>query len=289
MTTTIRVDSMTTKIESKSRETLRSANRVIIKAGTSIVANANGQPSLTRLGAIIEQISELVHNGTEVIFVSSGAVGMGKKLLRKQGRLNLSVKQLHTAQENSDSVETFGSRMDGQLAEPMGYSPSLSNLVNIDVDEEKVASLESQKQYDSACAAAGQFELMNFYSSLFSQCDLTASQILVTQADFGDKFRLKNLRYAVERLLSLGIIPIVNENDAVSGNIGPEQTFLDNDSLASICARNFGAEVLVILTDVGGVYDKPPSAPGAKLIKFYPGEVDGAIEIGEKSAQGEYM
>jgi len=276
---------------SKSRETLRCAKRVIIKAGTSIVANSNGQPSLTRLGAIVEQISELVQNGTEVIFVSSGAVGMGKKLLRKQGRLNLSVNELHKAQEKVDDMQSFGARMDDHLANSLSLnlksSPSLSDLLTIDDEEEKVASRESKKQYDSACAAAGQFELMNLYSSLFGQCDITASQILVTQADFQDEFRLKNLKYAVERLLSLGIIPIVNENDAVSANSGYTNSdiFSDNDSLASICARNFGAEVLVILTDVNGVYDKPPSAKNANLIKFYPNDSAG-IEIGDKSAQG---
>ena len=78
---------------SKSRETLCSAMRVIIKAGTSIVANSNGQPSLTRLAAMVEQISELVHNGTEVTFFSSGALGMGRKLLRNQGQMNLSVNE----------------------------------------------------------------------------------------------------------------------------------------------------------------------------------------------------
>jgi len=285
---------MATGTELKSRETLRAAKRVVIKAGTSIVANSHGQPSLTRLGAIVEQISELVHNGTEVIFVSSGAVGMGKKLLRKQGRLNLSVNELHKVQEKSDHKQSFGNRMDNHLARcespTLSTSTSMRDLVSVNVKEEKIASLESKKQYDSACAAAGQFELMNLYSSLFNQCDITPSQILVTQVDFQDKFRLKNLKYAMEKLLSLGIIPIVNENDAVSANSGytDKDTFSDNDSLASICARNFGAEVLIILTDVDGVYDKPPSMEDAKLIKFYPSDEDdgSTIEIGEKSAQG---
>jgi delta-1-pyrroline-5-carboxylate synthetase len=62
--------------EPRSRAALRMARRVLIKAGTSVVANDDGSPSLTRLGAIVEQIAELNNAGVEVIFVSSGAVGM---------------------------------------------------------------------------------------------------------------------------------------------------------------------------------------------------------------------
>ena len=62
--------------EPRSRAALRLARRVVVKAGTSVVANDDGSPSLTRLGAIVEQIAELNHAGVEVIFVSSGAVGM---------------------------------------------------------------------------------------------------------------------------------------------------------------------------------------------------------------------
>ena len=68
--------------EPRSRAALRMARRVVVKAGTSVVANADGSPSLRRLGAIVEQISELNHEGVEVVFVSSGAVGMGRNLLR---------------------------------------------------------------------------------------------------------------------------------------------------------------------------------------------------------------
>jgi glutamate 5-kinase len=63
-------------VEPKSRMALRMARRVVVKAGTSVVANEDGSPSLMRLGAIVEQIAELNHAGVEVIFVSSGAIGM---------------------------------------------------------------------------------------------------------------------------------------------------------------------------------------------------------------------
>ena len=127
---------------------------------------------------------------------------------------------------------------------------------------------------------------MNLYSSLFKQCDLSASQLLCTQADFQDPARLNNLKYVVGRLLKLGIIPIINENDAVSGNSGytPENVFSDNDSLAAICSKNFDAEVCLLLTDVDGVFDKPPSESGSKLVEFYPPGME--VKIGAKSDQG---
>ena len=273
--------------EPKSRAMLRTASRVVIKCGTSMVTNENGKPSLIRLGAVAEQISELVKSGTEVIFVSSGAVGMGKRLLRKQGQMNLSLNELHSAHESVSSLGSLGIdhhlRNSGRLNKRgstvrFGTSDSFANLLN---------ASNKQKQYDSACAAAGQFELINFYSSLFTQMEVACSQILVTQADFLDEFRLNNLKYAIDRLLSVGIVPIVNENDAVSANVGytsSPNVFSDNDSLSALCARSFGAQVLLMLTDVPGVYDRPPSEEGSRMLNFYVEEE--SVKIGEKSLHG---
>jgi len=108
----------------------------------------------------------------------------------------------------------------------------------------------------------------------------------LTQADFQDETRLKNLQNAVERLMSCGIVPIINENDAVSANLGytPGDVFSDNDSLAGLCSRHFGAEICVLLTDVEGVYDRPPSEEGATMLSFYNGSQ--SVGIGEKSSRG---
>jgi glutamate 5-kinase len=140
-----------------------------------------------------------------------------------------------------------------------------------------------------SCAAAGQFELASLYQSLFSPKGVTCSQLLLTQADFANAHHLRDLRYAVERLLSLGIVPIINENDAVSVHQNSlddygEPVFSDNDSLAALCARTFGAEVAVLLTDVEGVFTLPPSNPKAKLIPFHHAHT--SVGIGEKSSQG---
>lgn len=263
-----------------SRAALRRARRVCIKAGTSVVANEDGRPSLTRLGAMAEQIGELHRSGVEVILVSSGAVGMGKSVLRKQGRMNMRFKDIHNGEEGG-----AGHASSPVTARPVRELGSFANLLQL--DKRPHTSATKKQVYDSACAAAGQFEMMNLYQSLFQQMDMVASQLLVTQTDFTDAQRLNNLTYSVDRLLSLGIVPIINENDAVSGNLGytPDDVFSDNDSLAALCARSFGAEVLVLLTDVAGVYDRPPTDPHAKLISVYHDETPD-VAIGEKSSQG---
>lgn len=270
----------TDQVEPMSRAALRNARRVVVKCGTSVVANPDGSPSLTRLGAIVEQIAELNQAGIEVIFVSSGAVGMGKNLLRKQARLNMSFKDLHKGgNPMSHTINPDVAQGVTAAASSIKQSTSMGNLMTLDEEME----LSAAKSY----AAAGQFELMNLYQSLLSPKGVTASQVLLTQADFMDENHLRNLRYAVERLLSLGIVPIVNENDAVSVLQSPEDqepVFADNDSLAAVCARSFGAEVLVLLTDVDGVYNMPPSNPKAKIIPFY--HSNSSVAIGEKSSQG---
>jgi delta-1-pyrroline-5-carboxylate synthetase len=275
--------------EPPSRSVLRSARRVCVKAGTSVVANTDGRPSLTRLGAITEQIAELVADGVQVIFVSSGAVGMGKRLLRKQSKMLLSFKDIATHSALSHTAAAAAAGADllefGRPFTSQSRNTSFLSLLNNDTPPHTLE--QKKKHYDSACAAAGQFEMMNLYQSLFAQCDICASQILVTQADFIDAGRLQNLHYAIERLLSLGIVPIINENDAVSGNMGytPDDVFSDNDSLAALCARNFGAEVLLLLTDVNGVYDRPPSDPQARLLRYY-SSTSSTVQIGAKSLQG---
>lgn len=262
-------------VETKARSAIRQAKRVCIKAGTSVVANEDGRPSLTRLGAITEQIAELREQGIQVMFVSSGAVGMGKRLLRKEEKMGMmSINDMQNDRKVNPEKDTTPTR-----------NASFVDLINS--NSRPHTSEQKKKHYDSACAAAGQFEMMNLYCSLFSQYDISASQILVTQFDFQDMQRLNNLTYAMERLLERGIVPIINENDAVSANsgYGPDDVFSDNDSLAALCARSFGADVLLLLTDVEGVYDKPPSEAGAKKLDLFINE-SSEVAIGAKSTQG---
>jgi delta-1-pyrroline-5-carboxylate synthetase len=141
--------------------------------------------------------------------------------------------------------------------------------------------------YNSACAAAGQLGLMALYESMFSQLNVTVSQILVTSSDFASPERRRNIQYVISQLLALGIVPLLNENDAVSANQGYETfgcTFSDNDSLAALVAVETNAQLLVLLTDVAGVYDRPPSEAGAQIIDVFRESTD--FKVGSKSAQG---
>lgn len=128
---------------------------------------------------------------------------------------------------------------------------------------------------------------MSLYETLFNQFNITISQLLVTASDFTSAERGKNIQRVLSELISLDIIPILNENDAVSANQGYEtfgRPFSDNDSLASLISQQVSADLLVLLTDVEGVFDKAPSEPGAKLIDVFHESID--LSIGEKSLQG---
>ncbi|XP_064983921.1 delta-1-pyrroline-5-carboxylate synthase-like isoform X2 [Musa acuminata AAA Group] len=142
-----------------------------------------------------------------------------------------------------------------------------------------------------ACAAVGQSGLMALYDALFSQLDVTSSQLLVTDSDFKDpNFRMQ-LCQTVKSLLALKVIPVFNENDAISTRRAPYEDssgiFWDNDSLAALLALELKADLLVLLSDVEGLYSGPPGEPHSKLIHTYVKERHhGEITFGDKSRVG---
>lgn len=245
-----------------------------------MVANDDGRPSLTRLSAIVEQIAELHRSGMEVIMVSSGATGMGRRLLQKQGRMNMTMAEVASSNNLADltgGINDVTLRSETSLLDDGALTNGGDNTLS---------AKNSKMTFQSACAAGGQFEMMSLYNSLFTQMDISAAQILLTEGDFRDESHLTSLMYSIERLLSVGIIPIINENDAVSAYRGPssDDTFHDNDSLAALCARSFSCDLCILLTDVDGVFDRPPSEKGAKLLPFY--SQTQSVGIGEKSKHG---
>ncbi|KDO48132.1 hypothetical protein CISIN_1g004665mg [Citrus sinensis] len=142
-----------------------------------------------------------------------------------------------------------------------------------------------------ACAAVGQSSLMALYDTLFSQLDVTSSQLLVTDSDFRDEDFRKQLYDTVQSLLDLRVIPIFNENDAVSTRKAPYEDssgiFWDNDSLAGLLALELKADLLVLLSDVEGLYSGPPSEPNSKLIHTYiRAKHQAEITFGDKSRVG---
>uniref|UniRef100_A0A803P0N2 Aspartate/glutamate/uridylate kinase domain-containing protein n=1 Tax=Cannabis sativa TaxID=3483 RepID=A0A803P0N2_CANSA len=142
-----------------------------------------------------------------------------------------------------------------------------------------------------ACAAVGQNSLMALYDTLFLQLDVTSAQLLVTDHDFRDKDFRKQLSETVNSLIALRVVPILNENDAVSTRRAPYEDssgiFWDNDSLSALLALELKADLLVLLSDVEGLYSGPPSDPKSKLIDTYVKEKhQDEITFGDKSRVG---
>ncbi|XP_047312589.1 delta-1-pyrroline-5-carboxylate synthase 1-like [Impatiens glandulifera] len=233
-----------------SRSFLSNIKRVVIKVGTAVVTRDDGRLAIGRVGGIFEQIEELNTQGLEIILVSSGAVGAGRQRLRYRRLINSSFADLQKPQLELDG---------------------------------------------KACAAVGQNGLMAVYDNLLSQLDITSSQLLVTDNDFKNPDFREQLSETVNTLLALRSIPIFNENDAISTRRAPYSDnnliqdshgiFWDNDSLAGLLAIELKADLLVLLTDVDGLYSGPPNDPTSKLIHTYIKEKH-QIAFGDKSRVG---
>ncbi|EKF33372.1 pyrroline-5-carboxylate synthetase-like protein, putative [Trypanosoma cruzi marinkellei] len=228
-----------------SRKDLKFAKRIVLKAGTSTIVTESGFPSVRRISNIAEEIFALRSEGKEVVFVSSGACGIGRNVLRRQDVMVCSAfDRLH---RNCRPFSSIG---------------------------------------NNTFAAAGQANLMNLYQTVFQQLDITLAELLLTHHDFLTDDRRENLQDALDNLLSLGIVPVVNENDTVTANRNntSNDPFTDNDGLSSLVARTINADLLIILTDVDGLYDLPPSDPKARLITTF--APDNAVVFGAKSPTG---
>lgn len=114
-----------------------------------------------------------------------------------------------------------------------------------------------------AAAAVGQGRLVAEYARLFARHGLITAQVLLTQADFGRRRQFVNAQNTFEHLLARGVIPVVNENDTVATE---EITFGDNDRLAALVAIMVKADLLVLLSDVDGIYTTDPKLHGATLV-----------------------
>jgi glutamate 5-kinase len=115
-----------------------------------------------------------------------------------------------------------------------------------------------------AAAAVGQGRLMAEYSRLFARHGLVAAQVLLTQEDFLRRRHFVNARGTLDRLLDAGVVPVVNENDTVAT---AEIAFGDNDRLAALVAVMIGADLLVLLSDVDGIYSRDPRRGRARLLR----------------------
>ena len=117
---------------------------------------------------------------------------------------------------------------------------------------------------EQAAAAIGQISLMGLYQRLFSQYGFSVAQVLLTHSDLKDRKRFLNARHALGSLLAYDVIPIINENDST---VVDEIRFGDNDHLSALVTNLVQADLLVILTDIDGLYDRDPkTCPKARLI-----------------------
>jgi glutamate 5-kinase len=210
--------------------------RIVVKLGTNVIMRPDGKVALGLLCGLVEQIAALRSRGIDVLVVSSGAVGLG--------------------------------------AERLGLA-------------ERPKALEQVQ----ACAAIGQSRLMALYDDAFDRLGCRIAQVLLTEDDFRDPTRHANLRATLHSLLELGVIPIVNENDTVSTmelerplnppRVNDEQgedvgvpivngsqarLFGDNDKLSALLLVHIDADLLVLLSDVDGLYDRNPAEPGATIV-----------------------
>jgi glutamate 5-kinase len=148
-----------------------------------------------------------------------------------------------------------------------------SGAVGLGVEALGLNGVPTDLMERQACAAVGQTRLMGLYEAGFQKLGLVCGQVLLTRGDFEDRVGYLNLRSTLQTLLRRGVVPVINENDAVSTeelafvDAGRQSAFGDNDGLAALVAAKLDADLLVLLTDVAGVFDRDPRQyPEARLL-----------------------
>ncbi|CAF2990610.1 unnamed protein product [Rotaria socialis] len=241
------------------RTDMKDARRIIVKLGTALITRENEDGlAIGRLASTVEQVSQLQNEGRQMLLVTSGAVAFGRQVLRKEAMMTMTMRK--------------------------SLSPK-DILLN--------SRLAIQRQ---ACAAFGQKGLMSFYERMFQQYNIGVAQVLVTKSDFYNADSRKNLQATLDELLNLNIIPILNTNDAVAPctDTDAEVTAAkddivinDNDSLAARLAVLISADLLLIMSDVNGLYTGPPEAEGSRLLNtFCPKNDSQLITFGARSKVG---
>jgi glutamate 5-kinase len=188
--------------------------RIVVKVGSSLLVDASaGRLQHAWLEALAEDIAALHKEGRDLLVVSSGAIALGRSVLKlPRGALKLEDSQ--------------------------------------------------------AAAAVGQIALARTWAEVLGRHGITAGQVLVTLGDTEERRRYLNARSTIAKLLEWRSIPVINENDTVATN---EIRYGDNDRLAARVATMASADLLVLLSDVDGLYDAPPGeSRDAKLIPLVP-------------------
>lgn len=244
------------------RSELKYARRLVVKLGSAVITREDEHGlALGRLASIVEQVAEYHVEGRECIMVTSGAVAFGKQKLTQELLMSLSMRETLSPTDHT--------RQDaGTMLEPR------------------------------AAAAVGQSGLMSLYDAMFAQYGIKIAQVLVTEPDFYNEETRKNLFSTLTELISLNIVPIINTNDAVVPPMfivdqevsatGKKRgiRIKDNDSLAALLAAEIHADLLILMSDVDGIYNKPPWEDGARLMHTYTASDKDLIKFGQKSKVG---
>lgn len=150
-----------------------------------------------------------------------------------------------------------------------------------------VSGKKLKVELQQACASAGQSLLMHEYEKIFSKFKIPISQVLLAQENFEKKESLENLKKTIHELHKRNAIPIINENDAVAiEELSLKKHFSDNDVLSALVAKNLNANLLLILTNVEGIYSHDPGIKNAKLIEEVRDACSLKIFAGKKSSNG---
>ena len=190
---------------------LQSADRIVVKVGTSTLTHRTGKLNLNLMEQLVRQLADLHNQGKEVALITSGAVGAG------MGRLGVAAK------------------------------PS--------------SIMEHQ-----ALAAVGQALLMQVYEKFFSEYGKIVAQVLLTRMDVSDRQRYLNSRNTILTLLKYQVIPIINENDTVATE-ELQYKFGQNDCLSALVAGLIEADLLILLSDIDGLFTADPRQdPVATLV-----------------------
>lgn len=204
------------------RAEIAHARSIVVKIGSSALTDLHEGLDRDRLDKLADALEERMRAGTDVIVVSSGAIGAG--------------------------------------IAPLGLKKRPTDLAT--------------KQ---AAASVGQLVLAHAWGTSFHRYGRTVGQVLLTAADFSNRAHHANAQRTLDRLRSLHAVAVVNENDTVATN---EIRFGDNDRLAALVAHLAGADALVLLSDVDGLYDGDPRRPGptGQPARFIP-EVNGPEDL----------
>ncbi|XP_015585437.1 delta-1-pyrroline-5-carboxylate synthase isoform X2 [Cephus cinctus] len=239
------------------RNQLKYARRLVVKLGSAVITREDEHGlALGRLASIVEQVAECQNEGRECIMVTSGAVAFGKQKLTQELLMSLSMRETLSPTDHTR-----------EHAEPR------------------------------AAAAVGQSGLMSLYDAMFAQYGVKLAQVLVTKPDFYNEETRKNIFSTLSELISLNIVPIINTNDAVSPPPQADEevsggggrrgiSIKDNDSLAAMLAAEIQADLLILMSDVDGIYNLPPWQDGAKMLHTFSSDLRGTIKFGEKSKVG---